>query len=55
MFMSVAEQPDGPRLVLLEPEEALARARPFPSKQELHLSDVTDEEWDALFDAIEHR
>jgi hypothetical protein len=55
MFMSVAEQPDAPRFVLLEPEEALARARPFPSKEELHLADVTDAEWDALFDAIEHR
>ena len=55
MPMSVAERPDEPRFVLLEPEEALARARPFPSKEELDLADVTDDEWDALFDAIEHR
>jgi hypothetical protein len=55
MSMSVAEQPDEPRLVLLEPEEALAHARPVPSKDELDLSDVTDAEWDAFFDAIEHR
>jgi len=53
--MSVAKQPDDPRDVPLEPDEALARARPVPSKDVLGLSDVTDDEWDAFFDAIEHR
>ena len=53
--MSAAEHPEEPRLVLLEPEEALAHARPFPPKEELNLSDVTDEEWEGFFDVIEHR
>ena len=48
-------EPQEPRFVLRDPEEALALARPFPSKEELDLSDITGEEWDALFDAIEHR
>jgi hypothetical protein len=44
-----------PRFVLRDPEVALACARPVPSKEELGLSEVTDGEWDALFEAIEHR
>jgi hypothetical protein len=33
--MSVVEQPKDPALVVLPPEEALRRARPFPSVEEL--------------------
>jgi hypothetical protein len=53
--MSLAEDPEVPSLVLVEPDEALARARPLPPPESMHLVDLTDEEWDAFFDAIEHR
>lgn len=54
MAMSLAEEPE-PHLVLVEPDEALARARPVPPKEQMHLVDVTDEEWDAFFDAMRSR
>ena len=55
MAMSLAEEPEVPHLVLVEPDEALDRARPVPPKEQMHLVDVTDEEWDAFFDAMRSR
>lgn len=48
MCMSVVEQPDVPALVVLPPEEALRRARPLPSVEELTIDGLTGDEWDAL-------
>jgi hypothetical protein len=34
------------------PEEALRRARPLPSPEELRIEDLTDEEWTRFLEAI---
>jgi hypothetical protein len=55
MPMSLAEEPEVPHLVLVEPDEALDRARPVPPKEQMHLVDFSDEEWDAFCDAMRSR
>jgi len=39
----------------LPPEEALKRAAPLPPREELIVEGVTDEQWDAFFQAIARR
>jgi hypothetical protein len=46
------EQPAEPHLLALPPEQALAAARPLPSREDLVIADVSDEEWDAFFAAL---
>lgn len=46
--MSVVEEPAEPTLVVLPPEEALRRARPLPSVEELTIEGLTTDEWNAL-------
>lgn len=46
--VSVVEQPEDPVLVVLPPEEALRRARPLPSVDELTIEGLTSDEWNAL-------
>lgn len=46
------EQPDEPGLLVLPPEQALAAARPLPSRDRLVIEDVTDEEWATFFAAL---
>jgi hypothetical protein len=44
----VVNQPDEHALVVLPPEEALRRARPLPSVEELTIEGLTPDEWHAL-------
>ncbi len=46
--MSVVEEPREPALVVVSPEEALRRARPLPTADELMIEGLTAEEWRAL-------
>jgi hypothetical protein len=46
--VSVVEQPDKPTLLVFPPEEALRRARPLPSVEELTIEGLTLDEWNAL-------
>jgi hypothetical protein len=46
--VSVVKQPDKPALVVLPPEEALRRARPLPSVEQLTIEGLTVDEWNAL-------
>jgi hypothetical protein len=52
--VSLAEQPEVPDLLVVEPDQAMALARPLPPPESMHLVDLSDEEWDAFFDTIEH-
>ncbi|MDA8057795.1 MAG: hypothetical protein M0032_07465 [Actinomycetota bacterium] len=50
--MSVVPHPDEPTdLTVLPPEEALKRAQPLPSDEEMAIDGLTDEEWKA-FDKV---
>jgi hypothetical protein len=53
--MSVVEQPSEPSLVVLPPDEALRRARPLPSVEELTIEGLTVEEWNALTAVLAER
>jgi hypothetical protein len=44
----VVKQPDKSALVVLSPDEALLRARPLPSVEELTIEGLTFDEWNAL-------
>ena len=44
----MVEQPDKPTLLVFPPEEALRRARPLPSVEELTIEGLTLDEWNAL-------
>jgi len=46
--MSVVEEPRDPVLVVVQPDEALRRARPLPSADDLRIEGLTPEEWRAL-------
>jgi len=47
--MSVAESPDeASHLTVVTPKEALRRALPLPTDDEMAVEGVTDEEWDAF-------
>lgn len=53
---SVASQPDEPSgLTVLPPEEALRRALPAPTAEELEIEGLTDEEWTAFEQALASR
>ncbi len=53
--VSVVGQPDKPALVVFPPEEALRRARPLPSVEELTIEGLTLDEWTALNTALAGR
>jgi hypothetical protein len=51
----VVKQPGKSALVVLPPEEALRRARPLPSVEELTIEGLTLDEWNALNVALTER
>ncbi len=53
--VSVVKQPEGPMLVVLPPDEALRRARPLPSVEELSIEGLTGNEWNALNNVLAER
>lgn len=54
--MSITSQPDEPSgLTVLPPEEALRRALPAPTAEELEIEGLTDEEWTAFEQALASR
>ena len=54
--MSVAESPDeASHLTVVTPKEALRRALPLPTDDEMAIEGVTDEEWDAFEHALADR
>ncbi len=47
--VSVAKNPHGSsHLTVVAPDEALDRARPLPSDDDMAIEGLTDEEWDAF-------
>ncbi len=54
--VSVAENPQGSsHLTVVAPDEALERARPLPSDDDMAIEGLTDEEWDAFEQALADR
>lgn len=54
--VSVAENPRGSsHLTVVAPDEALERARPLPSDDDMAIEGLTDEEWDAFKQALADR
>ncbi len=54
--VSVAENPQGSsHLTVVAPDEALERARPLPSDDDMAIEGLTDEEWDAFKQALADR
>ena len=54
--MSIASHPGEPSgLTVLPPEEALQRALPAPTAEELEIEGLTDEEWTAFQEALASR
>jgi hypothetical protein len=53
--MLVVQQPEEPAMVVLPPEQALRRARPLPSVEELTIEGLTIEEWNALTAVLAER
>ena len=54
--MSIASHSDGSSgLTVLPPEEALERALPAPTAEELAIEGLTDEEWTAFQEALTSR
>jgi hypothetical protein len=54
--VSVAENPHGSsHLTVVAPDEALERARPLPSDDDMAIEGLTDEEWDAFEQALADR
>jgi hypothetical protein len=49
---SAVQHPQDPVLRLYPPAEALRRARPLPSREELVIEGVSDEEWEAFHQAL---
>jgi len=50
--VSIAEQPDEPRVGVYPPDEALRRAQPLPPRERLVIDDVPQDEWTAFQDAL---
>jgi len=50
--MSIAEQPDEPRVKVFPPEEALRHAKPLPPRDRLVIEDVPDDDWTAFQEAL---
>ncbi len=55
LVMSVVQQPEEPAMMVLPPEQALRRARPLPSVEELTIEGLTTEEWNALTAVLAER
>ena len=54
--MSVAENPqDSSHLTVVGPKEALQRAQPLPSDDDMAVEGLTDEEWAAFEHALADR
>lgn len=54
--MSVAPTSDEPaRLTVVSPREALRRARPLPSDEDMKIEGLTNEEWEAFERALAGR
>lgn len=54
--VSVAENPQGSsHLTVVVPDEALERALPLPSDDDMVIEGLTDEEWDAFEQALADR
>lgn len=53
--MSGVPNPDQPSLTVLAPEEALKRALPLPSDDEMALEGLTEDEWTAFGQALAER
>jgi hypothetical protein len=54
--MSIATHPEEPvGLTVLSPDDALDRALPAPSAQDLEIEDLTDQEWTAFQRALSER
>lgn len=54
--MSVVPHPDEHSgLTVLPPEEALKRARPLPSDDDMAIEGLTDDEWKAFENALTER
>jgi len=54
--VSVAENPyESSHLTVVAPDEALERARPLPSDDDMVIEGLTDEEWDAFEQALADR
>lgn len=50
--MSVVEPEGEPSVAVYPPEEALRRARPLPSREDLVDEDLTEEEWERFQEAL---
>ncbi|HUR17899.1 MAG TPA: hypothetical protein VMZ51_03050 [Acidimicrobiales bacterium] len=50
--MSTVEQPEEPVLRFYPADEALKRARPLPSPDDLKIEGLTEEEWAAFQEAL---
>lgn len=56
IYVSVVPRPDEPSgLTVLPPEEALLRARPMPSDDDMAIDGLTDDEWKAFEKALAER
>lgn len=54
--MAVAENPqESGHLTVVAPNEALRRAQPLPSDDEMAVEGLTDDEWDAFEQALADR
>lgn len=54
--MSVAENTgESSHLTVVTPKEALQRARPLPSDDDMVIEGLTDDEWDAFEQALSDR
>lgn len=56
VYVSVISPSDEPTgLIVLQPDEALKRARPAPKDEDLAIEDLTDAEWEAFTEALTGR
>jgi hypothetical protein len=53
--MSVREEPQDSSLTVVQPAEALRRARPLPLPEDLVIEDVPEAQWEAFQEALANR
>lgn len=53
--MSLAAPDEPPHLTVLPPREALRRALPLPSDEDMAIDGLTDDEWAAFEEALADR
>jgi hypothetical protein len=53
--VSTDEEPKEPSVRFYPADEALERARPLPSREDLRIEGLTDEEWSTFQDALAER